>query len=145
MDVIQHKIPLSTTVDRNTGLKATTLTNILGLVDRRGLLLAIYAIDPDNAVQNERLQITIDGVVVLNDAAWDIPNTDAFVALLASIAKGAVVESAETGAIGSLLDAKIGIPFYNQLRVDYLRAAAGTTGLTINIVYAQVRDILHTG
>ena len=105
--------------------------------------MAIYCTDPDDLTQNERIQITIDDNVVLNDIAYDIPNTDDFIQLLASIAEGAVHSG--TGIAtnpGSQLDAKIGIPFKYRLQVEYLRAAAGTTGLTINIVYAIQPDII---
>ena len=135
---------LGTRRDRNTGLKATALTNILNVDSLSGILMAIYCTDPDDLTQNERLQITVDGTVVLNDVAYDIPVTDDFVQLLASIAKGAVISgTAVNTQVGAQLDAKFGIPFDRSLQVSYLRAAAGTTGLTINIVYAVREDMIH--
>lgn len=124
---------LQTRVQRFTGLKATGLTEILDVSPVPGYLLGIYVIDPDDLTQNERIQITIDGYVVINDAAFDIPNTDLWLYLLRSIAKGSFVH---TAVAKELPDHGFGIPFRYQLKVEYLRAAAGTTGLTINVVYA---------
>lgn len=146
MEQTHFTFELGTRVDVNTGLKATALTSILNVVGVSGVLLAIYCTDPDNLTQNERIQIDIDGRTVLDDPAYDIPNTDDFIKLLASIAKQAVLSG--TGIPtdpGSFLDALIGIPFNNRLEVEYSRAVAGTTGLTINIVYAVRMDDIHAG
>lgn len=142
MKITQFQLHETTHVDINTGLKATALTTILDLHSIRGRLLAIYCTDPDDLTQNERIGIVVDDEVLLDDAAYDIPNTDDFIHLLASIAKQSVLSG--TGIptdSGSLLDDKGGIPFNYRLQINYLRAVAGTTGLTINIVYTTEPDI----
>lgn len=144
MRTTQFHIRETTRVSANSELKATGLTVLLNIINVRGRLLAIYCTDPDNLTQNERIRISIDGDVLLDDTAYDIPNTDDFIHLLASLAKGSVLSGTATGAdLGIMLDDRTGLPFNNRLEISYLRAVAGTTGLTINIVYAIEYDIAN--
>lgn len=129
MRLDQHRLQLTTRRDLNTGLKATALTNILN-IQASGHLKAIYMIDPDDLAQNERLQITLDDVIIFNDAAINIPNTDYWLDLLHSLSKSVAVQTATAN-----ITQEQPISFARNLKVDYLRAAAGTTGLTINILF----------
>jgi len=133
----QTKIHPHAEVDVNTGLKATTLTAILEIYGM-GNLLGMYVTDPDNLTQNERLQIAVDGVALINDVAFDIPNTDFWLFLKNSITK----QTFEGTATCKEQVTYEPISFKERLAISYLRAAAGTTGLTINILYEIEEHII---
>jgi len=136
LKIRQFQIPLGAVVDVNTGLKATTPTVIL-LLEGIGRLLAIYATDPDNLAQNETIRIVVDDLNLINTTV-DIPNTDFWLHILESIAK----QGWEGNATVTNVLSNTPIHFSRSLLVYYSRAAAGTTGLTINIVYDIEHDII---
>jgi len=113
-----------------TTLKATDYTTILEVNDR-GALRGIYWTDPDNATQNETLRITIDGDIVL-DGTRDIPNTWEYLNLAKSILSNTPTVTTDEGVISTQK-----ISFHTSLKIEYKRAAAGTTGLSITIVYTN--------
>jgi len=112
----------------NTGLKATAYTTILNL-SGRGSLRAIYWTDPDNLSQNETLRITIDGEVVL-DGTRDVPNSWEFLNLTKSIITNTPTTTTDEG-----VQTEQRIPFHDSCKIEYKRAAAGTTGLSITTVH----------
>lgn len=120
-----------TIVDVNTGLKATSLTSILS-VKGKGNILSILMKDPDNLAQNERLKLTIDGNVVLN-ATSDIAEGGEFILVMESIATQGLTKSTTVGIQGK----QTPVPYSKSFDVTYQRPAAGTTGLTIYIVYTK--------
>jgi len=113
-----------------TGLKATDYTTILEVTDR-GNLRGIYWTDPDNASQNETLRITIDGDIVL-DAAKDVPNTWEYLNIIKSI-----ITSAITTTTDEDVQSTQKVPFHHSLKIEYKRASAGSTGLSLTCVWSQ--------
>jgi len=112
-----------------TALKATDYATILEVNDR-GALRGIYWSDPDTLTQNETLRITIDGDVVL-DAAKDTPNTAEYLNLVKSILSNTIVNTTDEPTITSQKT-----PFHSSLKIEYKRAAAGTTGLSVTVLYS---------
>lgn len=127
------KLPEGLLLDLNSGLKATTMTEILN-VNGRGSLLAIMVDDLDGATQNETIKLEIDGNVLLS-TSMDFPNAKSFIELLHSITRQSLVVTTTSGVIIAMRNT--GLKFHTNLTVSYLRAAAGTTGLTINILYTK--------
>lgn len=111
-----------------TGLKATAYTEILNL-QGRGALRGIYWVDVDNASQNETLRIKIDGETVL-DAAKDLSNSAEFLNLLTSIASNTLLATTDEH-----VQSEQKIPFHDSCIVEYKRAAAQSTGLSITFAY----------
>ena len=109
-------------------LKATTLTKILE-VEGRGALRGIRCADPDNLSQNERLQITIDGDIIFNKTDYDIPQAAEILDLVQTFLKGDTTATTDAKLISDQR-----VPFHKSLKIEYLRAAAGTTGLTIDLL-----------
>lgn len=125
-------------IHRSTGLKATTYTTILN-VKGQGRLLGISAKDFDDAAQNETIRISIDDNIILTIVA-DITGAFSYLYLLLAVLKGAGV-TWDTFTAADRMVAQRGFAFRNRLKVEYLRAAAQTNGLAINVAY----EITQTG
>jgi len=134
----QQTQPKGTIILRETALKAIVYTEILN-VRGQGHLIAISAKDPDDLAQNEGIRITIDGAV-LGTLQGDIPNTWEHCGLIRSIMENVWKAKAAT----DYLTTTTGLRFRDQLAIEYVRAAAGTTGLSLTILYDITRTGYHT-
>ena len=117
----------SSVLDEETGLKATTLTEAL-LVRGRGTLRGLSHIDPDNLAQDETLKLTIDGNVIFN-ITKDMANTWGVMNLVMTALLGAWWDGYANQ------DSVLGLPFLTYFKIEYLRASAGTAGISIRALY----------
>ena len=111
-----------------TALKATAWATIVS-VTGEGELRAIGWVDPDDLTQNEHLRVTIDDVVLFTVASG-VPNYTEYLNLVAIM-----LDQSYIGMDKAAMPLVPPFPFTRNLKVEYYRDAAGTTGLSIRVLY----------